>query len=170
MAYNNRGFGDRQGGGKKGYSGDYDYQKGQLPKGYLSGGYYEIVGGEKILRSEYIVEYPREIAKKLSSCEEWDSRRSAQNKRSQIRKFYEYVLSVQGLLRRKNNNFQVVEAELRCLLPFVYYARNRSTSTVSELFRNFIEENIRAVHNPEDLKAFAKHFESIVAYLPKEKN
>jgi CRISPR-associated protein Csm2 len=167
MAYNNRGFGDRQGGGKKGYSGDYDYQKGQLPKGYLSGGYYETVGGEKALRPEYIVEHSKEIADKLSKREEWDGK-SPQNKRSQIRKFYEYVLGIQELLQRKNNNFQVVEAELQRLIPFVNYARSRGT--VSELFENFIEKNIRAVHNPEDLKALAKHFESIVAYLPKEKN
>lgn len=165
MAYNNKNYGDRQGGGKEGYNNNY--QKGQLPQSYLSGGYFETVGGERALRSEYIVEYSREIAKKLSSRDEWDSN-SPQNKRSQIRKFYEYVLGIQGLLQRKNNNFQVVEAELQRLIPFVNYARSRST--VSELFENFIEENIRAVHNQEDLKAFAKHFESIVAYLPKEKN
>lgn len=168
MAYNNKGYGDRQGGGKKGYSSENGYQKGQLPEGYLSDGYYKIVDGEKALRPEYIVEYSKEIAKKLSKREEWDGK--SQNKRSQIRKFYEYVLGIQELLQRKNNNFRAVEAELKRLLPRVYYARNRSTSTVSELFVNFIEENIRAVHNPEDLKAFAKHFESIIAYLPKEKN
>lgn len=166
MAYNNKGYGDRQGGGKKGYSSENGYQKGQLPEGYLSDGYYKIVDGEKALRPEYIVEYSKEIADNLSKKEEWDGK--SQNKRSQIRKFYEYVLGIQELLQRKNNNFQVIEAELQRLIPFVNYARSRST--VSKLFKNFIEKNIRAVHNPEDLKAFAKHFESIVAYLPKEKN
>ena len=71
-------------------------------------------------------------------------------------------------MRRKNNNFPSVEAELDRLLPFVKYAESRGT--VSPLFRNFIEKNIMIIHNGEDLNAFVKHFEAVVAYLPKEKN
>lgn len=166
MGYDNRNGGYRSGGTRN--SMGNGYKKAELPKGYLSGGYFETAGDEKVLKPEYIVKYSREIAGKLDSPEEWDKPNSPQNKRSQIRKFYEYVLGIQGLLRRKNNNFEIVEAELNRLVPFVNYARSRGT--VSELFRLFIEENLKAVHGAEDLNAFAKHFESIVAYLPKEKN
>ena len=165
MAYDNRN-GGKQGGMKSG-AGD-GYRKGILPEGYLSGGYFKSVGDERVLKPEYIVKYSKEIADKLNSWQEWDKANSPQNKRSQIRKFYEYVLGIQGLLQRKNNNFAVIEAELNRLIPFVNYAQSRST--VSELFKKFIEENIKAVHGTEDLNAFVKHFESIVAYLPKEKN
>ena len=165
MPYDNKKFGGRTGSMNSNFT---SYQKAQLPKGYLSGGYFEMIGDEKALRPEYIVAYAKEIAEKLDKPEEWDKFNSPQNKRSQVRKFYEYVLRIQGLLQRKNNNFEVVEAELDRLIPFVNYARSRST--VSELFQIFVEENIRAIHSVEDLNAFVKHFESIVAYLPKEKN
>lgn len=166
MAFENRSGGGRQGEARTGFG--TGYKKGELPKGYLSGGYFEVAGGEKSLKPEYIVKYSEEIAKRLDNPEEWDRPNSPQNKRSQIRKFYEYVLRIQGLLRRKNVKFELVAAELNRLVPFAHYARSRST--VSELFKSFIEENLRAIHGTEDLDAFVKHFESIVAYLPKEKN
>ena len=114
------------------------------------------------------MDYSKEIAGKLADRNEWEKPGTPQNKRSQIRKFYEYVLRIQGLLRRKNNNFGAVEAELKRLIPYVDYAVSRGT--VSELFQKFINKNIMAIHNVEGLNAFVKHFESIVAYLPKEKN
>ncbi len=168
MAYDGRNFGNRQGGGRSGPGGDPNYKKGKLPEGYLSGGYFEVIDGEKALRPEYIVKYPKEIAEKLSSQNEWEKWNSPQNKRSQVRRFYEYGLRIQGLLRRKHNHFAAVEAELGRLLPFVKYAESRGT--VSVLFRNFIDRNITAVHDGEDLNAFMKHFEAVIAYLPKEKN
>ncbi len=165
MAYDNRNFGNKMG-GRNGFNSNY--QKGQLPKGYLSGGYFETVENENALKPEYIVEYSKAIAEKLSDKNEWEKPNTPQNKRSQIRKFYEYVLRIQSLLHRKNNNFDAVEAELKRLIPYVNYAVSRGT--VSELFRNFINDNMMAIHNVEDLNAFVKHFESIIAYLPKEKN
>ena len=166
MANDNRNYGNRMGGGRNSFGSNY--QKGLLPKGYLSGGYFETIKGENALKPEYIVEYSKEIAKKLADRNEWEKSNTPQNKRSQIRKFYEYVLRIQGLLRRKNDNFGAVEAELKRLIPYVDYAVSRGT--VSELFQNFINDNMMAIHNVEDLNAFVKHFESIVAYLPKEKN
>ncbi len=166
MAYDNRNYGNRMGGGRN--SSNSNYQKGQLPKGYLSGGYFETAEGESVLKPEYIVEYSKEIARKLASKDEWEKPNTPQNKRSQVRKFYEYVLRIQGLLQLKNNHFGTVEAELKRLIPYAEYAMSRGT--VSELFQNFINDNIMALHNVDDLNAFVKHFESIVAYLPKEKN
>lgn len=132
-----------------------------LPQGYLSGGYYEMVDGEKVMKKDYILSYPREIAQALSVKRDV-------NKQSQIRKFYEYSLRIQGILRRKNGDFKLVETELNRLIPHAHYAMNRGT--ISELFKNFIERNLKSIHNAEDLNAFIKHFEAIVAYLPKEKN
>ncbi len=135
----------------------------RLPSGYLSGGYYEGDGQNRHMKKEYIVQYSKQIADDLS-----DDGRGKKNKRSQIRKFYEYTIQVRELVRRKDNCFAVAEAELNRLIPFVRYAESRDT--VSELFGEFIEKNVKAVHDVEDLDAFLKHFEAIVAYLPKEKN
>lgn len=165
MGYDNRNNLGRSG-GKFNQTGS-DYKKGQLPQGYLAGGYFETVNGEEVLKKDYIVKYSKEIADALSNKQEWDSGKE-QNKRSQIRKYYEYCLRIQGSMQRKNGDFAAVESELNRLLPFIEYARSRST--VSELFRVFINKNISQIHEAKELNAFIKHFEAIVAYLPKEKN
>lgn len=142
-------------------NGDYENVN-YLPQGYLKEGYFQTCEENVKLNSKYIVEYPREIAKKLSS------EGNNKNKRSQIRKFYEYSLRIQNLLRHKKGDFCVIEAEFKRLIPFVEYAESRGT--VTECFVSFITKNVEEVKNADDLNAFVKHFEAIVAYLPKEKN
>ena len=143
-----------------------DFRTAQLPAGYLAEGYYLVRNDEKIMRKEYIIEFPEAIANTLSNREE--TKNGKKNKRSQIRKFYEYSLRIQNVMKRKNGNFEMVEADLKWLVPAVKYAQTRDV--VSDLFVRFVEKNIAAIHNKDDLKAFVKHFEAIVAYLPKEKN
>lgn len=159
MAYNNNGYNKPHRNRNNGQGGNRINE--ELPQNYLYGGYYVEKNGELVLKKEYIVGFPNEIAKLLSQDRN-------KNKRSQIRKFYEYALRIQALLKRKNMEFDAIEAELTRLVPYVKYAESRST--VSELFRMFIEENIKHIHNEKDLMAFIKHFEAIVAYLPKERN
>lgn len=131
-----------------------------FPKGYLEDGYYRQLDGEPVLRKAYIVGFPRELAKMLSS----GSRNI--NKRSQIRKFYEYALRMQKSLQQNNGNFGKVEAELGRLAPHAAYAKSRRV--VSDFFEEFIQRNLEAIHSAEDLNAFCKHFEAIIAYLPKD--
>lgn len=131
-----------------------------LPAGYLQGGYYK---DEKkhILKKEYIVDYSKEIAEMLES----DGGRDA-NRRSQIRKFYEYVLRVERKLGLSGNDYAAVEADLLELLPHVTYAASRRV--VSNIFIKFIEKNVTAVHDDKDLKAFVKHFEAVIAFTKKD--
>lgn len=164
--FSNRPFAGMSGGGRYESSGNASANI-HLPKGYLEGGYYKEVNGEKVLQKEYIVKYPQEIVELLTVRDERGRVKSDINKRSQIRKFYEYALAVQGLLQRKDNNFEVVEAELNRLIPFADYAKSRGT--VSDLFVEFINKNVTNIHSTSDLTAFTKHFEAIVAYLPKDK-
>jgi len=164
MAYNN-GYNNKPYGNKN-YAQNNNWEKQELPENYLKGGYYEEKDGETVLKKEYIIGFPNEIAKLLS--DEKNKNNKNKNKRSQIRKFYEYVLRIQDLLKRKKTGFSVVEAELARLVPYVKYAESRST--VTELFRMFVEENVKHIHDEKDLTAFVKHFEAIVAYLPKERN
>ena len=130
-----------------------------LPKNYLKDGYFYQKGNDKVIRKEYIVDFPQEIAQNLS-------RDKNTNKRSQIRKFYEYALRIQVLMRRNENDYQLLEADLMRLKPFVRYAQTRGR--VSELFVEFIERNLSSIHSIEDFEVFVKHFEAVIAYLKED--
>lgn len=162
---NNKSYGTQY---SKGRTDEYrsGYVQAELPKGYLEGGYYKDKDDKKVLKKEYIVQYPSAIASTLSG--KVDSDNGKKNKRSQIRKFYEYSLQIKELLQRKGGDFDLVEAELKRLIPYVKYAESRGT--VSSLYADFIQKNVNTIHNVDDLNAFVKHFEAVVAYLPKEKN
>lgn len=134
---------------------------GELSQTYLKdlkSGYYKLVDGEKCLKSEFIVEYPREVAKKL--------RDRNKNKLSQLWKFYDHARRIQDSLRQRNVPLDVLKAELNELVPAVNYAYSRET--VTEVFKQFIEANIMQVKDRDELNAFIKHFQALIAYLPRE--
>lgn len=128
-----------------------------LPQGYLRDGYYSFEGnGKPVLRREFIVGYPEEIARKLDDREK--------NKSSQLRKFYDYCIRIRSMLER-GMSFSEVEGEFCRLVAFADYAQKRNR--VSPLFVDFIRKNVMAVHNEQDLNAFTKHFEAVIAYIKK---
>ena len=133
----------------------------KFPKGYLEDleeGYYKIVDGEDCLKHEFIVEYPKRIAGLLED--------SNKNKLSQIWKFYDYARRIEDSLKQKRKPFEVVEAELNMLKPAAAYAANRDT--VTYLFKAFIEKNVSQIKDMKDLEAFIKHFQALIAYLPRK--
>ena len=132
----------------------------ELPEGYLNGGYYADKE-KKELKKEYIVKYSKHIAKSLD-----DEGGRDINKRSQLRKFYEYVIRVEKSVFYSEHNFERYEADLWELLPHVEYAKSRKV--VSDIFVKFIKKNLDNIHDEKDLKAFSRHFESIVAYTKKD--
>lgn len=132
-----------------------------FPEGYLENGYFKVVDGRDCLKPEYIVEYPQKIADTL----EMDGNNN-QNKQSQIRKFYEYLLQVQEKLRRSDSRFEVIEADFVELIPFVKYAKERKR--VTQFFVDFIKKNVQTVKNERDFHAFVKHFEAVIAFLKKD--
>ncbi|MFG6395001.1 MAG: type III-A CRISPR-associated protein Csm2 [Lachnospiraceae bacterium] len=137
-----------------------NYVQPALPEGYLEGGYYSDPEKEK-LKKEYITRYPENIAKSL----EHDSSKEV-NKRSQIRKFYEYLLRVERKMQLKGNDYSMAEADLEALVPYVSYANKRKL--VSALFQTYIKKNVESVHDEKDMKAFVKHFEALVAFTKRD--
>ena len=132
----------------------------KFPEGYLEDledGYYKIVDGEYCLKPEFIVEYPRGIARYLENRNK--------NKLSQIWKFYDYARRIQDSLKQKGTPFEGVEAELNMLKPAAVYAASRDT--VTYLFKDFIEKNVSQIKDMKDLEAFIKHFQALIAYLPR---
>ena len=124
----------------------------------LKSGYYKIVDEKKCLKPKFIVEYPSFIAKSLG-----DRRK---NKLSQLWKFFDHARRIQDSLNQKNQPLDVLEAELRELRPAVAYAYSRDTVTWE--FKKFIDANVSQVKDRDDLNAFIKHFQAVIAYLPRE--
>lgn len=124
----------------------------------LQDGYFKLVGNKKSLKPEFIVEYPEEIARRL--------RNYRKNKLSQLWKFYDHTMRVEDRLRRSGDPLEILKAELRELQPAVNYAKGRET--VTQEFQDFIDFNVRCINDNEDLRAFIKHFQSVIAYLPRQ--
>ena len=112
------------------------------------------------MKREYILDFPQKIAQDLSKGGR------DQNKSAQIRKFYDYCIRIRDALEQ-GKSFAEVESDFCRLSAFAQYAKSRKK--VSDLFVRFIKRNVEAVHSKEDLFAFVKHFEAIVAYM-KNKN
>lgn len=161
MAYNQSGYQNNRGGynnSRGGYPPRVEMPK-KLPEGYLDGGYFEQRDGKSVLKRDYILSYPAQIAESMIE------RDRNMNKSSQIRKYYDYSIRIRDMMHT-GKSFPEVEAEFCRLSNFVAYAESRGL--VSRLFVRFIDKNIEAIHNKEDFSAFIKHFEAVVAHL-KEK-
>lgn len=59
-----------------------------------------------------------------------------------------------------------MKATLYELMPAAAYALERAT--ITDDFREFIDLNVSNIKDKEDLDAFVKHFQSLIAYLPRE--
>lgn len=130
-----------------------------LPEGYLAGGYYrQAPGGERVLDERYIIDYPKAIAEGLSDRE--------MNKSAQLRKFYDYCIRLRDMMAYQGKSFPALRADLDRLIPFAQYAQKRRR--VSDLFVRFVEQNVAAIGDEGEFRAFLKHFEALIAYLPKE--
>lgn len=123
----------------------------------LENGYFKLIDDKKALKPEFIVEYPQEIARQL---------KGKKNKSSQLWKFYEHAIKVQDGLRQRGESLEVAKAELCELRPAVNYAKERDV--VTSAFKKFIDFNVRCINDNEDLSAFIKHFQAVIAYLPRQ--
>lgn len=139
----------------------YDKDWDKFWNGYkndLKEGYFKLVDRKQSLKPEFIVEYPERIAQKLTDRNK--------NKLSQIWKFYDHARQIQDNLQRRGVPLDVLRADLCELLPAVNYAKVRGT--VTDEFKGFIDLNVQRIRDIKDLGAFIKHFQSVIAYLPRQ--
>jgi len=148
--------------GKTGYyGGNKPYDKPYVkfpPEGYLNG-YYDDQK-KQILRKEYILSYAKDIKTKLELDGGYNK-----NKRSQIRKFYDYCIRIRQKLDAKKD-FAYVAADFANLDPMA--SMQKSRNVVSESFYDFIRMNVEAVQDERDFRAFVLHFQAIIAYMKKD--
>lgn len=96
------------------------------------------------------------------AAENRDSPSQRANKRTQIRKFYDEVLRLDGLAQSKPDNWDVVLPQVHMLTAKAAYARGRGL--VSDNFLAFIKYSVGQIQKPEDLAVFASFFEAFMGF------
>lgn len=132
-----------------------------LPTGYLSGGYFEKKNDKDYLREEVFIEW----AKKVSQALQAQKMTSAATRR-----FFNKLRAVEYEYKNKQDkDFDRVREKLSAFPRDVAYTENRGVTP--HLFTRFIELNIaQAKESPKHFDGFIEHFQSVIAYFPKDKN
>jgi len=126
-----------------------------LPADYLKNGYFD---GKGNLFPEVIVEWPRDIAKKLNI---------AGIGSAQIRNFFGEARRIEGQLS-SGQDFNALRGRILQLNAYAASAQTRGNAP--PLFKQFIEQNLKwaAKDRKSFMDGFIPHFECVVAYFPKK--
>ncbi len=92
-----------------------------------------------------------------------DGKRLDHNKRSQIRKFYDEVMRLNGNVKSKPEDWDIVLPYINMLIAKAAYARGRN-SLVTDEFVNMIKDCVAQVQKPADLDVFANFFEAFMGF------
>jgi len=126
-----------------------------LPSDYLKNGYFD---GNGNLFPEVIIEWPRDIAKKLYN---------AGIGSAQLRNFFGEARRIEGQLS-SGQDFDALRG--RILQLDAYAASAQTRGNAPPLFKQFIEQNLKwaAKDRKSFTGGFIPHFECVVAYFPKK--
>lgn len=125
-------------------------------------GFYTDPEKEK-LDPDFVLLYAKAIAANLDIEGRGDT-----NKRTQIRKYYDYLKRVEQMLYRRGMDYSYVKADVDILHSKVKYAKDRKV--VSDQFVSFFGCTLPQLKDAKDFKAFMKHFEAVIAYMKKDTN
>ncbi len=85
------------------------------------------------------------------------------NKPTQLRRFYDELVSLQERVGQDEEKFRALEAYVRMLNAKVAYAHGRGL--VDLQFRNWFHDCLAAVKNARSLTHFRLHFEAVLGFL-----
>lgn len=85
------------------------------------------------------------------------------NRRTQIRKFYDEVLRLNGIVKGNPEDWDHVLPYVNMLIAKAAYANGRS-SLVTDDFVALLKECVAQVQKPSDLDVFANFFESFMGF------
>lgn len=123
----------------------------RLNDGYLRDGYFDSKGN---IRREIIIDFPQQMAYLLSS-----NRMGS----AALRRFFTRIKAIERHAEQ-SPDFDRIKPELYNLQSAVRYSRGRNI--VPKEFVQFIDSNVElASQGQEHLKAFIKHFESVIAFF-----
>ncbi|MBP8980673.1 MAG: type III-A CRISPR-associated protein Csm2 [Syntrophobacterales bacterium] len=115
------------------------------------------------LFSEIAETKAREIAEAGQGARGGGRPRLERNKRTQLRKFYDEVIRLNGDIKSKPTDWDYVLPYVNMLIAKAVYAQGRNTLVTSE-FVNMLKECIDQVEQPGDLDVFANFFEAFMGY------
>jgi len=125
------------------------------PKGYLEGGYFETVGGEKQVKPAVVDEWADAVAQILES---------GKMKAHQLRRFFNKARAIERKLDREASFARVV-TDIHTFKRDAAYAVSRQVAPTE--FKECIDRNVGFAVQDEDSfrRGFLEHFQSIVAYF-----
>ena len=101
-----------------------------------------------------------DLAKKFSH--EHENTRSKPNKRTQMRKFFDEITSLNMAAKSGRQDFQNILPLVHMLTAKAAYANGREL--VSDSFLAFIKESVEQVDDERDLDIFATFFEAFIGF------
>lgn len=103
----------------------------------------------------------KELAKRLAEDNK-NSKGEKANRRTQLRKFYDEVLRLDSEAKARPDQWERILPLVHMLTAKAAYAMGRDF--VSDRFLNFIEETVKQVQKPKDLRIFANFFEAMMGF------
>lgn len=100
------------------------------------------------------------LAKELA--EDCRASKSRENKRTQIRKFYDEVVRLNMEAKARPQEWDSILPLVHMLPAKVAYAKGRRL--VSDNFLNFIRSSIKQISGKKDLELFANFFEAFIGF------
>lgn len=85
------------------------------------------------------------------------------NKRTQIRKFFDEVVKLNGNLKANPDDWDTILPYLNMMIAKAVYAKSRN-QLVTDEFVNMLKQCIGQVNKPKDLEVFSDFFEAFMGY------
>lgn len=115
---------------------------------------------EKLLDPELFSKTADAFAKKMAEDHKQSGKK--ENKRTQIRKFYDETVRLDMLTKSRSEEWVSIIPIVHMLTAKAAYALGRKL--ISENFMNFIKESVNQIEGPEDLNVFCNFFESFMGF------
>ena len=153
-----RGPGGRRGGppGDRGESGS------PLPNDYLANGYFD---EQSHIRRDIVIETAKEVAERIARDRRLIRKKIAS---SAIRSFFSHVRALEAKLDG-GKAFSEIRPGIWRLRSMAEYQKQRREPPVNQTFVDFISRNVDLADKDEKhFRAFVKHFESVLAFFPRQ--
>ena len=118
---------------------------------------------EPKLFSDFAEKTAEDIAKSGQTTTREGRTKLERNKRTQIRKFYDEVLRLNGIVKSNPRVWEVVLPYINMLIAKAAYANGRNT-LVTDDFVKLLKDCVAQVEKPADLDVFANFFESFMGF------